>query len=129
MDIEEIKFHINEYIENALICAQQSCTNSFSKNIKLIINFISIEENEQNLNFNKSKKIKCLKKRKFISVNNLALEIFKNQYNLSWIDFVLFYTSKNETIIIVDLIESENNKELNFHCSIMAPRPTGYVIN
>lgn len=121
MTLEEIKLHINEYIENVFIIAQQSCINSFSKNIQLIERFVFVEEHKNNLNYSKFNKIECLNKREFISKEKLATDIFDNQNNLSWIDFVLFYSSENETIIIVELIEYKNSKDLNFHCCIMIP--------
>lgn len=121
MNIEEIKLNINQSIENVLIIAQQSCTNSFSKNIKLIKRFVSVEDQNNDLKYDNQKKIEHIKKRQFISPEKLAFEIFNIQYNLIWIDFVLFYSSENETIIIVELIENENSKDLNFHCCIMVP--------
>jgi len=57
MNIEEIKFNINQSIENILIIAQQSCTNSFSTNIKLIKRFISIEDQKNDLKYDNQKKI------------------------------------------------------------------------
>lgn len=113
--------HIDEHTKAVLLIAKESCTNQFSENIRLIKRFVSTEDMKNNLGFDKYKKIECLKNREFISVDELSLYIYRNQNNLNWIDFILFYTSDNETIIIVELIECKNSKELNFHCCIMTP--------
>jgi len=121
MNIKEIKSNINQSIENVLVIAQISCLNSFSTNIRLIKRLVSSENRNNDLKYDNQKKKEYINKREFVSPEELALDIFDNQHNFIWIDFVLFYSSINETIIIVELIENENSKDLNFHCSIMVP--------
>jgi hypothetical protein len=127
MNIEEIKFNINQSIENVFIIAKQSCTNSFSTNIKLIKRLVSVEDQKNDLKYDNQIKIEHIKKRMFISSEKLVFDIFNNQHNLIWIDFVLFNSSEKETIILVELIENKNSKDLNFHCCIMLP--PGFIDN
>ena len=118
MTLKEIETTILDSVNKITSFAKQNCTNSFSDNVKFIENFI-IEKKQKD--DDRTQKRKLLHKRKFIDIHKLATNIYKKQNNLIWIDIVLSYSSANETIMIVDLIEKKNSDSLNFHACYRVP--------
>ena len=122
MTLEKIETTIHDSVNKIISFAKQDCTNLFSDNIRLIENFITEKAQK---NDDKQQKRKLLQKRKFIDIHELATNIYKKQNNLIWIDIVLSYSSADETIIIVDLIEKKDSNSLNFHACYRTP--TNYI--
>ncbi|WP_423129761.1 hypothetical protein [Gaoshiqia sp. Z1-71] len=121
MEIAEIKINVRKCIEGVFSIVSQCCTNSLSEDVKLISHYVVIDKMRSSTNnFNRDLGLKILKERRFISEEKLVENIFEKQEDLSWIDFVMIYSSNQETIILVEMIKSPTI-DINFHCRIMTP--------
>lgn len=120
MNKEEIYQNLNECISHLFSIARRCCTNAFSKNVSLIKRFVSLREQTSAHDFVKIRK-KYLKKRQYIDIDDLVLDIYQSQDALAWIDLTLISSSDKETVIVVEEFECENDDEIRFHCAIMVP--------
>jgi hypothetical protein len=118
-----IKEQVDKCTHNLLKMGQQLCSNIFSENIYYIIRIV--DEKEQSVcNFFDvaNKRLKCFEAMKLLTTDKLVKEIIKQQSIFSWIDLVLYFSSKIETIIMVECICGKNySSHLNYHCSIILP--------
>ena len=111
-----------QYIVSDLLKAcKKLCNNNISDNIRYIK--LLVEEKDQQLTLSEIKKrrYKEFTKRKFLTIDELTKEIEKYQSKIIWIDFILYFSSEKETIILVEFIFGKNNTELSFHASIITP--------
>lgn len=107
----------NRSIRYLLNMYHQLCGNKISSNISFIIMDMTGDkllpkdlESIVHRNF---------KKHQFVDLDHLVDKIYDRQNEVSWVDFNLYYTSDEETVVVVYLIRSTTcNDKLQYHVGI-----------
>ena len=118
---KNIMLNTQGVVFDLLKASKKLCNNNISDNIRYIK--LLVEENDQQLSLSEIKKRRYEKfiKRELLTIDELTKEIEKYQSKIIWTDFILYFSSEKETIILVEFIFGENNTGLSFHASIITP--------
>ena len=107
----------NRSIRYLLNMYQQLCGNKISGNISFIIR----DKTDDKLVPKDLESIvhRNFKKHQFVDMDHLVDKIYDRQKEVSWVDFNLYYTSDEETVVVVYLIRSATcNDKLQYHVGI-----------
>lgn len=123
----EIKKNIQEMTKNILQVAQEISINNISNKVSYVIHILNNEL--QNSSFDEIKQL-----RKSIvydtekkNIDELIVEIYKYKKNIHWINMLLFSSSDENNIILVELILKQKEsfckrkQNIEYHAEILLP--------
>lgn len=124
MDIHTIKVEAEYATATIFLLANNLCTNKLSDNVNYIIRIVDTKKEIFN-DFRPIRLIhyKCFNKGKRFNLDKTITYIRKHQKKVFAVDFILYFVSEKETVILVELIKKDkkNDDQLHFHGKIILP--------
>ena len=116
-----INLKTQRIVSDLLKACKKLCYNNVSDNIRYIKLLVKEKDQQLPLIEIKKRRYKKFIVRDLLTIDELTKEIEKYQSKIIWVDFILYFSSEKETIILVEFIFGGNNTGLSFHASIIIP--------
>lgn len=125
----DIKLNLQNTTERLLSIAKDICFNTISHKVLYFMRTLDNYNQKPSLYEYERENYKLFNERNFLSLEELVRKIEKHKKFLTWVDLSLYFSSEEETIILVEVIFTKRrfifwhkfSSELNFHCGIRLP--------
>jgi hypothetical protein len=124
-----IRLNLQNTTDRLLSIANDICFNTISHKVLYFMRGFDNYNQKSSLYEYERENYKLFSERNFLSMEELVRKIEKHKKFLTWVDLTLYFSSEEETIILVELVFTKRrfifwhkfSSKLNFHCGIRLP--------
>lgn len=123
----EIKKNIQEMTKNILQVAQEISIKNIPNKVSYVIHLLDNELQNSSLDEIKQQRKSIVYSTYKKNIDELIVEIYKHKKNIHWINMLLFSSSDEENIILVELVLKQKDaffakkQNIEYHAEILLP--------